>query len=73
MFYNLGMDIFGELVNWRMVHRRMGCMEDSKLKTTANNEEIKEYYRHKIVGVVNSCDNERWLKIIYTFVKSLLE
>ena len=48
-------------------------MEDTKMKTTENNEEIKEYYRHKIVGMVNNCDNERWLKIIYTFVKNLLE
>nr|DAZ48074.1 MAG TPA: hypothetical protein [Caudoviricetes sp.] len=23
MFYNLDKDIFGELINWRMVHRRM--------------------------------------------------
>lgn len=36
-------------------------------------EDNKESYKNKIINLVESCDDERWLKAILTFVKRLLE
>ena len=35
--------------------------------------EAKAFYKEKITEMVANCDNEKWLRIIYVFVKNLLE
>ena len=35
-------------------------------------ENINEFYKKKITEMVTACDNERWLRAIYTFIKNLL-
>lgn len=37
------------------------------------NENVNEFYKEKITEMVANCDNEKWLRIIYVFVKNLLE
>lgn len=36
-----------------------------------NNE--NEYYKSKIIEFIEKCDNTRWLRAIYVFVKELLK
>lgn len=38
------------------------CMEGSR----------KMYYKEKIMELINSCDNEKWLRLIYVYVRRLL-
>ena len=35
--------------------------------------EAKAFYKQKITEMVANCDNEEWLKLIYIYVKRLLE
>lgn len=35
--------------------------------------EATAFYKEKITEIVANCDNEKWLRIIYVFVKNLLE
>lgn len=35
--------------------------------------EATAFYKEKITEMVANCDNEKWLRIIYVFVKNLLE
>lgn len=37
------------------------------------NENVNEFYKEKIYEMVANCDNEEWLKLIYIYVKRLLE
>ena len=30
------------------------------------------YYKEKIMELINSCDNEKWLRLIYVYVRRLL-
>lgn len=32
-----------------------------------------EYYMEKIIEMIKKCDNLHWLKVIYAYVKGLLE
>ena len=38
------------------------CMEGSR----------RMYYKEKIMELINGCDNEHWLKVIYVFTRKLL-
>lgn len=33
----------------------------------------KDFYKNKIIEMIRQCDNAHWLKVIYTYVKKLLE
>ena len=35
-------------------------------------ENTNEFYKRKITEMVTACDNERWLRAIYAFIKNLL-
>jgi hypothetical protein len=42
------------------------------LKEQESQMDEKEYYREKIIEMVTECDDLHWLKVIYTYLNSLL-
>lgn len=36
-------------------------------------DDEKEEYMEKIIEMINKCDNLHWLKVVYAYVKGLLE
>ena len=47
-------------------------LEEINMGENECNEETA-FYKEKITEMVANCDNEKWLRIIYVFVKNLLE
>lgn len=42
------------------------------LKEQKSQMDEKEYYREQIIEMVTECDDLHWLKVIYTYLNSLL-
>lgn len=48
-------------------------MEEIKENNLDKDEEIKIFYKQNTIELITNCDNEEWLKLIYIYVKRLLE
>ena len=48
-------------------------MEETKENNFDKDKEIKTFYKQNTIKLIRNCENERWLRAIYSFVKRLLE
>lgn len=69
MFYNLRKDIFGKLINWRLAHRRWGCMEETKEYEVMTNEE----YRKELRNIFDGIQENYKLRWFYIFISEKIK